>query len=192
MTIVDDVHKACYTLFGLHGQITDLIHAQRQIYMRLSGEPAHSYRDIGHDIQGILTYQLIISAFLSEAFGILHRLFIELSDDIDSRGILSNALLLLSLLCEGVVMYSLCSRFGSGILSDLRNSPIVNVPTPGMGRDCADQCCQQQYHNLCSLSYDYIVESYATLSHSSITFCCLLTSLANFRYFPVSPAFSIS
>ena len=155
--------------------------------MRISREPAHSYRDIGHNIQGILTNQSVIRTLLTEAACILHGHLIQLPDDMDSGGVLGNALLLFLLLVKGEVMRFLHSRGGSGVRDDLHHRLPVIVPAPvGIGMLRTDEHSHQQCRQPCSIF------TYAVLFHNGIMFCCLLTSLANFRYFPVSPAFSIS
>ena len=146
--------------------------------MRFLREPAHSNRDIGHNIEGIFADKPIIGTLLTKATRILHRLLVQLFDDIDSGGVLGNALLLFLLFVKGGIVCFLYSRDGSGVLTDLLCSSPVIVQVPGIGRSCDEQCHQQQSYNSCTCLSAYL--------------CCLLTSLANFRYLPVSPAFSIS
>ena len=72
--------------------------------MRFLREPAHSDRDIGHNIEGILADKPIIGTLLTKATCILHRLLVQLFDDVDSGGVLSNALLLFPLFVKGGIM----------------------------------------------------------------------------------------
>ena len=72
--------------------------------MRFLREPAHSNRDIGHNIEGILADKLVVHALLTKAFRVLHRLLVQLFDDVDSGGVLSNALLPFPLFVKGGIM----------------------------------------------------------------------------------------